>query len=222
MKIVGVDEAGRGCIIGPLVICALAVDGHLDTKLKEIKVRDSKLLSASQREKLAGILRQFAEIRVVKITADELNRLMVGKSLNEIEAEFVAKLLSEFEFKDFSAFVDSPDPIPSKFEGRIRSYFKGGGKLFCENKCDLNHAVCSAASIIAKVERDAELKKIKDLFGVDFGSGYTHDELTIRFLKENLRNEKLLPFIRTRWKTWDNLLEADKAKSSKQHKLEDF
>jgi ribonuclease HII len=207
--IAGVDEAGRGCVLGPLVICAYATEPENEIKFRKMGVRDSKMLTAEQREKLAAELEQYGKYSLAEIPADEITRAMKSKvSLNELEAKKASEALVELEKKlagsgkEIDAvFVDSPDPVPKKFEGRIRKYFHTKARVVCANYADKRFPCVSAASIIAKVTRDAELEKIKKILGHDFGSGYTHDPLTIEFVKKHHRDPKLVPYLRMEWIT---------------------
>jgi len=196
----GIDEAGRGCVIGPLVIAIAKADEGIEGRLHELGVRDSKLLTSSARKKLAGSIRSLCSLAVAKVDARELNELMRKKiSLNEIEAMKMAQLIDELGAEH--VIVDSPDRNGKNFEKRVRRYLKTDCTLICENKADANHAIVGAASIIAKVERDREIEKIKRRLGVDFGSGYTSDEETISFLRSNLSSREFMKFVRVRWET---------------------
>ncbi len=209
--IAGADEAGRGCLIGPLVIgIAFAKEGS-EEQIRRLGAKDSKLLSPSSRTRLYSELSSVCRFKLVKITAEELNLLMKTKSLNEIEAMKIAEGMKGEEVLEF--FVDSPDTITKRFEKRIRSYGFNPKKLISEHKADSKFPIVSAASIAAKVERDEELEKIKREVGFDFGSGYTSDERTIDFVKKNLANKILQKYLRTKWVTLDNM---------KQRKLGDF
>ena len=210
MLVAGVDEAGRGPVLGPLVLCAFAVAESEQQHLKKMGVRDSKMLSEVQREKLREKLEGVGEFVVKKISAEELTQLMRKKiSLNEIEARSISEMLRELGGKKTleRVYVDSPDPVASKFEKRIRKYFDHEFQIVCEHKADVRYPVVGAASIIAKTERDAEIEEIKNFLrdrGVedcDFGSGYSHDKRTIGFLKKYHSLPLLQPFIRHQWDT---------------------
>ncbi|MCX6767126.1 MAG: ribonuclease HII [Candidatus Micrarchaeota archaeon] len=204
MIVVGADEAGRGCVLGPLVICAYSCDEKMEKELKRIGVRDSKLLSPGAREKLFPEIARRGKHELEIVSAEELTKLMSKKvSLNEIEAIKIADALKRLKKKARfeKVIVDSPDPVASKFEKRIRKYFDHEFQILCENKADYNYPCVGAASILAKVTRDAELEKIKKTVGEDFGSGYTHDERTIAFLKRRINDSVVKPFVRHKWVT---------------------
>ncbi len=202
--IAGCDEAARGCVLGPLVLCAYACDERAEHELKRIGVRDSKLLSAAAREKLFSQIVKRGKHVLEIVSAEELTALMRKKiSLNEIEAMKLGGALKRLKKKTMfeKVFVDSPDPMPAKFEKRIRKYFDHEFDIVCENYADRIHPCVSAASILAKVTRDAEVEKIKKMVGEDFGTGYSHDEQTIRFLKRRISDPTVKPFVRHGWET---------------------
>jgi len=214
MMIAGADEAGRGCVLGPLVIAVAVAKEEAAEGLKKAGVKDSKLLSASSRERLAKVVRKECGVLVEKIAAEELNVLMKRKvSLNEIEAMRIAKMLMKLGEGVKAVYVDSPDTEAKRFERRIRKYFDAPFSIVSEHKADFKYPIVSAASIVAKVERDAEIGRIKKIVGYDFNSGYSSDAVTIDYLKKNLHNPKLRPFIRMEWKTVANL---------KQRKISEF
>jgi len=204
MIIAGVDEAGRGCVLGPMAICAYACGAELESELKKIGVKDSKLLGPRLREKLFPQIAKHGKYELELISAEELTKLMSKKvSLNEIEAMKIADALKRLKKKAKfeKVIVDSPDPVASKFEKRIRKYFDYKFQILAENHADYNYPCVGAASILAKVTRDAELEKIKKIVGEDFGSGYTHDEVTIAFLKRRINDPRVSPFVRHKWET---------------------
>lgn len=213
MLIAGIDEAGKGCVFGPLVIGIAIVDEVRARVLADIGVRDSKVLSPKSREEKAGKLRKALDgFVLLKITARELSEQMRRKvSLNDIEAKKIGEALHAV--KAGVVYVDAVDVEEKRYEERIRKHYVGKAKLVCEHKADAKYPIVSAASILAKVERDDELYKIKKELGEDFGSGYPSDERTIEFLRKNLDNEKVLKYVRTEWATLDRL---------KQRKLGDF
>lgn len=199
--IIGVDEAGRGCIIGPMVICAAAINPLDEYKLKELGVKDSKKLSPLQRERLYGKVGKLCKYATVKITAEELNTLMDRHNLNEIEAMKVAVAIDHLELHGATAFIDSPDNVPAKFGKRIEKYIKTKNRLVCENRADDTYVIVGAASIIAKVTRDREIERIKKETGIDFNSGYTSDPMTQKYVHNRKDYPALEPYLRTKWST---------------------
>lgn len=213
--VIGCDEAGRGCLLGALVMTAFAVVAKDERKLTDAGARDSKVMTPKQREDSREKLLKMGLHRTRLITATEINDAM-GKrvSLNELEARELALMLAEFAVELEKAgstvktiFVDSPDPVPVKYAQRLRKNAPALSKyeIVSENHSESKHPCIAAASVVAKTTRDAELEKIKDIFGEDFGTGYTHDARTIDFARRHLRDVRLEPFLRTKWKTVRNL-----------------
>lgn len=214
MLIAGCDEAGRGCVLGALVICIAIAEEGKETELKKIGAKDSKLLSPSARRRLYSQVKHLCtESACIHITAKQLNELMEKHSLNEIEAMKIAELLSQMKHHPELIIADSPDTDAKRFETRIRKYLARDLKIKSEHKADFNYPIVSAASILAKVERDAEIERIKRELGYDFGSGYSSDPRTIEFLKSNLHIPQVQKYIRSKWKTIERL---------KQRKLSEF
>ncbi|RLG70830.1 MAG: ribonuclease HII [Candidatus Iainarchaeum archaeon] len=211
--IAGIDEAGRGCCIGPLVMAVATIDIDNLQKLSEIGVKDSKELSPKKRENLFSKLKKILkEYKFVKIEAAELNSLMLRKSLNEIEAIKAAYLLQKLEYRPLVAYIDSPDPLQSNFAKRIKNYLEFPLELYAYHKADQLFPIVSAASIIAKVVRDRAIEKLAKAYRQygNLGSGYAHDEFTIAFLKRYVKKNKKLPeFARTEWITTQRILDNE-------------
>lgn len=208
MLIAGIDEAGRGPVLGPMVLCVACIEKKDEEKLIDLGVKDSKLLQPKERERLEKEIKKIAkEYRLASIEARELDKLMGRHSLNEIEAMSIGKLLNALKEKPEIVFIDSPDVIEKNFAERIKKYLSYGTVLRTEHKADLHHVVCSAASILAKVHRDNEIKKLSKEFG-EIGSGYASDERTIKFLKAYLdRHGKLPEICRAKWLTAQKALD---------------
>ena len=213
--VIGCDEAGRGCVIGPLAMTAFAVETSKEQQLHLAGARDSKEMTVQKREAALEKIREIGDYKTRLISAGEITLGMERKiSLNEIEAIAIAGLLDGF-VKEIAArgdkidaiYLDSPDPQPEKYEKRVRknSMHLQGVKIISENKAENKHPSVAAASVVAKTTRDAELEKIKELFGEDFGTGYTHDAVTIDFVKRHLKDGRFKPFLRTKWKTVKNM-----------------
>jgi len=199
--IIGIDEAGRGCIIGPMVICAAAINPLEEYKLKEMGVKDSKKLSPAQRENLYGKVGRMCKYTTVKVTAAELNVMMDKHNLNEIEAIKIAQAIDQLAIRDATVYVDSPDNVPSKFARRIEKYVKTRVRIVSANRADDTYVIVGGASIIAKVTRDREIEKIRKETGIDFNSGYTSDPKTQAVIARRKDYPQLEPYLRTKWST---------------------
>jgi len=199
MKIGGIDENGRGSLIGPLVITCFIIDENEINRLKEIGVKDSKKLSKEKREKIFEKLKNY-EFYFELIFPREIDIFLKNGSLNDLEAIYMAKLINRSDAEKY--FIDSPSN-PKKFQNKIKSYLKRDVELVVENKMDEKNPVVAAASIIGKVIRDKEIKKIEEEINEEIGSGYPGDKKTIEFLKNVLKNKKNYDFIRKSWITYE-------------------
>ncbi|MEM0448504.1 MAG: ribonuclease HII [Methanomassiliicoccales archaeon] len=205
--ICGVDEAGRGPFIGPLVIAAVMVPD--DVTLKAMKVRDSKQLSPARRERLAEEIFTSSQVRVRIIEADVLDRLMVREDLNQIEVKEFASLISELKAEH--VFADACDVDPRRFARNIESLLPYKPVLICEHKADEKYPVVSAASIIAKTLRDRRMREIEQELGTEIGSGYSHDEKSIAFLEKWIKEKRdVPPHTRRSWETVRSRLSVSK------------
>lgn len=208
--IAGVDEAGRGCVLGPLLLAVCVIDKSKEKMFKDAGVKDSKLLSSQKREELIELIKKEAEdYKIIAIPAEELNVLMDKYSLNEIEAQKACFAISQLKAKPEVVVFDSPDTSTDHFTRRIKDNLKAiscdyNFKILSEHKADLNHVSVSCASILAKVTRDSLLKT--ELGGLDI-SGYSSDPRTIDYLKDYFRKHKDFPSnTRLKWKTVDNIV----------------
>lgn len=209
MFIAGIDEAGRGPVIGPLVIAITVIDEDQEPKLRALGVRDSKLLSPLQRETLYKEIVKFCKYEILIIEPKEIDSAVNSDetNLNWLEADKAVLLMNKL--KPDKAFIDCPSNNPKAYTAYIQERLKAKTKLIVEHKADVTYPIVSAASILAKVTRDDQIRRLKDRFVVDFGSGYPSDPLTQSFLKEHF-NE--FPFFRKSWQAWKNAAEAKKQK----------
>jgi len=215
--ILGIDEAGRGSVIGPLVVAGVMIDEKNEEKLRKIGVKDSKKLSPIQRERLYPLIKKIAKDYVaLKVSAKEIDELRKEKNLNIIEAEKMAQIIKTMKADE--AYVDTPQVSTEKFKLILLKLAQNHTEIIAENYCDERYPVCSAASIIAKVERDKEVEKIKKIVGFDFGVGYSHDSRSIEFVKKCLKEKKYLEFIRHSWVTVDGLKSKKEQKTLKEYK----
>jgi ribonuclease HII len=203
MLVAGVDDAGRGSVIGPLVIAGILIDSEDVPKLVQLGVKDSKLLSPSRRETLAVDIKRIARKHaVVKLSPAEIDRVVEKgrklRRLNWLEAQAMAKVIELL--RPDVAYVDASDVFEERFKQQILEFLPFKVEIVSEHKADRKYPVVSAASIIAKVERDREIAELKAKYG-DFGCGYPTDPKTIEFLHRCLETFKEYPeFVRRSWR----------------------
>ncbi len=202
MRLLGIDEAGRGPVIGPLAIAGVVVED--EAPLIRLGVKDSKQLTPEEREKLFDkIIKSSIDHSIALVVPEEIDAFLSWSNLNRLEAHTMAKVIAEL--KPDSIILDLPGRDPSKYLNYMREKVSLPTSVTAENKADERYPVVSAASILAKVARDREIEKLKSRFGVEFGSGYPADPMTKAFLKERWDDPKLRSLFRTSWEPWKEL-----------------
>lgn len=208
MQVAGVDEAGRGPLLGPMVIAIASISREKEELLVRMGVRDSKALTPSRRRALRALLERVLDYYAVRVVEPaEVDEAVSKGQLNLLEARIIAELVrqaaSEVELE--VVYVDSPDPVPERFERLLTSLIGEGVRVVAENGADAKYVVVGAASIIAKTERDRIVEELKRKYG-DFGSGYPSDPKTREFAERWLREHgEPPPFARRSWSTWSAL-----------------
>lgn len=205
--ILGIDEAGRGPIVGPMVLAGVLIEEGAEKELKDIGVKDSKLLSAKVREKLFPKIEKIAKkTMVIEVSPQEIDaRFAVSTNLNVLEASKMAELINKI--KPDVAILDCPTVNTKKFKTEVLGKFlEHKCEIIAENYADKNYVVVGAASIIAKVIRDKRIAEIQKAVGMPIGVGYTHDETTLKFVELALKNpEWLNKYVRKSWLTFQRI-----------------
>ncbi len=189
MLVAGVDEAGRGCVMGPLVVAGVALKEENLHLLSGLGVKDSKLLSPRKREALVAEITRIAEKQaVIHLAPVEIDHAVESgrklHKLNRLEAQTMTKVIDAL--KPEVVYVDAADVVEDRFKHHIQEGLNFKLKIVSEHKADKIYPVVSAASILAKVERDKAIAALKVQYG-DFGSGYLTDKKTMIFLKNWLQ-----------------------------------
>lgn len=225
MLIAGLDEAGRGPVIGPLVIGCVILDQEKLDILEEIGVDDSKKLSPKKRAIMAQKIKEVVDFwDVLVISPKEINHLhdVQKLTLNQIEERNFAKILNKVKNKPDEVFLDACDVKEDRFGKTIGAMLQfSPQKIISKHKGDSIFKVVGAASILAKYERDQILASYTEEYG-RVGSGYPSDPHTKKFLDEYYQQHKNFPpIVRTWWKTAENIVKKY-APQKKQKKLTDF
>jgi ribonuclease HII len=209
LRVCGVDDAGRGPVIGPLVIAGIRIEEEKLDQLKLLGVKDSKKLTPEARTQLSTQIPNVVdEYHVVELEAAQLD-LVVNRSprfqrLNLLEAKAMAEVIEKL--KPHLVYVDASDTRPERFKNNILEHLSFRPKLVSEHHADEKYPSVSAASILAKVRRDSRIEEIRKEYG-DIGSGYATDPKTVRFLSEYyLANRDFPPIVRRSWKTLKNIV----------------
>jgi ribonuclease HII len=221
--LLGVDDSGRGPVIGPMVLAGCLIDEKTAEEFKKLGVKDSKKVLKNKREVLARIIKEKAlGFEILIVHPDEIDaRNGAGVNLNDIEAIKSAEIINKLNDNSriIKVAVDCPSPNIVKWKAYLEKRIQNKENLIMhvEHKADVNHVACSAASILAKTTRDAEIEKIKKKIGVDFGSGYSSDPVTMKFLNEYFHKHKKDGIFRETWGTV-----ADHKAKKEQKKLGEF
>lgn len=200
----GLDEAGRGPMIGPLVVCGLLIEPDELHRLENIGLKDSKVLSAKRRMELCEPIRELAvQVKFESLSARDIDESRKrGTNLNDMEVEAFSKIVRLL--RPAEVFLDAADVKAERFGERV-SKLSGlateGIKVISEHKADAKYPIVSAASILAKVERDTRIEEFHQRYG-DFGSGYPSDPKTVEFVRGMiLDGKKLPPIVRQSWES---------------------
>ncbi len=204
----GVDEAGRGPAMGPLVVGTVYVES--DDVLRTIGVKDSKKLTPKTRERMYDEITSSADHwHTVIITAEQIDEQRKSISLNEIELRMFAE--GSTKWKTDVIYADCPDINENSFSDRLRVLVGNDAEIIAKHKADDTYPVVSAASIIAKVTRDRMMEDIQKEFGVNVGSGYPSDHYTMDFIREWIeKNGSAPPHVRCSWEPVREMLSRRK------------
>lgn len=229
---IGTDEAGRGPVMGPLVVASaycIDTDG-----LKEMGVRDSKILSPKKRRELMEAFHGKVSIGSIIIPAESIDNARKKMTMNRLEVLAFASSLASVIEGGAVLHPDLPDGARSSYSGSTKGkgpvmldaadvdenrFGREVGKelekligspvpsIVSRHKADGSDVSVGAASIAAKVIRDSEIERIKGEIGIDIGSGYPGDPVTRRFLSDWVEEHgKLPPECRNSWETARKLI----------------
>ncbi len=215
MKICGIDEAGRGPVLGPLVMAGVVINEEDIPKLEELGVKDSKLLTPEKREELFEKVKEIAiDFKIKSVSPLEIDNSLKSENsnLNWLEADTSSQIVNQFG--SHKVIVDCPSVNVSAYKDYFLNKLENQKvELVVEHKADFNYIVVAAASILAKVTRDRELEEIKKKLNIDFGSGYPTDPKTQEFLQNNFDKEEYSHIFRKTWSSHKKLVDGKAQKS---------
>ncbi len=202
----GVDEAGRGSIIGPLVVAGISVRETKIAQLTEMGVRDSKVLTPKARARLFGEIMKVADsVCIRKVNPVEVDDSVLLRGLNRLEAKVMASVINNIGADE--VYVDCCDVNPERYRDYIGQNLSCSPKMHSMHHADAINVVVSAASIVAKITRDHEVEQIRKKYRA-IGSGYPSDDRTMRFIRRWVKKNGSAPeFARKSWKPLRLLLE---------------
>ncbi len=213
-RICGVDEAGRGPVMGPMVVSGVAIDD--ESRLSDMGVKDSKQLTPARREELAVQIRSIADVESVLVPAEEIDNLREEMTMNELEVYLFTSVVDKL--RPSVAYVDAADVDAGRFGNDIKRGLGFDIEIISKHKADDLYPIVGAASIIAKTIRDDEIKKIGAEIGQQIGSGYPSDPITVEFLQKWIREKHdSPPHTRRSWETIKRMMRLNNVK-----KLDEF
>ncbi len=201
MRILGLDEAGRGCVLGPLVVGGFVCEDTDVSALEQAGVDDSKALSKKRREALRVVLPDMGKLHLREISPQAID----AGNINTLEEDAFWSIICET--RPDHVIIDAPchpRAIPA-FAKRLTERIQRAGvavpTFTIEPKADANYTPVGAASIVAKVHRDAAIHALGPV-----GSGYPSDPVTRAWLMGFLERDEAFPScVRTRWGTIEAL-----------------
>ncbi len=200
----GVDEAGRGSVMGPLVVGTVSVE--TDEALVSIGVKDSKKLTPKRREAMYEEIVAVADWGVVVTTAEDIDARKKTMSLNDVELYMFAEGVSKYG--KTTVYADCPDVNEAAFSQRLGALVPDAA-IIAKHKADDTYLVVSAASIVAKVTRDRIMDEIRVEFGMNIGSGYPSDHYTMDFIADWIKENGMAPkHVRCSWEPIKQMLSS--------------
>ncbi len=196
----GIDEAGRGPILGPMVMAAVSVTTSQARRLTKLGVRDSKSFGTPKKAKI--IRRQLydhilsvathVEVRVVSVKTIDVN--VANKQLNQLERDVASEMIQN---------TPPCDKIVADGKTLFQALTKSFSHLVALNQAESHHVAVAAASIVAKHIRDQQFEKIAKKYRKEFGElrggGYVNSG-TKNFLISYAKKYHRLPQeTRTSW-----------------------
>lgn len=219
MKILGVDEAGRGPAIGSMFVAGFEIEESNVEKLEELGVKDSKKLSDAKRESIRENLDDVGDFFLKEITASEIDELREVMTMNEIEIQAFVSIIEQTDAD--RVIVDLPEPDGDRFIRKLRQKLPDrfeDVEFVAEHGADDEYPEVSAASIVAKSARESHVEELKEKYGFDFKSGYAHDEEVTDFLERYIDEFGELPEeARESWETCQRVI-----RNSEQSSMKDF
>lgn len=206
--ILGIDDAGRGPVIGPMALAGCLVEEETAKEFGKLGVKDSKQITDKRREFLAEIIRKKAlAFEVVLVNPDEIDgKNSHGTNLNDVEAIACAEIINKINkgFKKIKVIIDCPSVSIEKWKDFLKTKIEtlSNLEIICEHKADRNYIEVSAASILAKSAREKEMDILKEKYGKEIGSGYASDPSTCKFLEKYAEKHKEAGIFRQTWTTW--------------------
>jgi len=199
----GIDEAGRGPVIGDMFVAGIVLDSKHEGDLVSVGVKDSKALSPQRRAELfSTIISKSYAVIVTRFGPNIIDKSNINSLFLKAIKDILTIVFNKLHYNIEEVIIDAVRS--SRLINELRSFLANMGngdvKLVVEEKADAKYVVVSAASIIAKHLRDTHIRLLHTIYG-DFGSGYPSDPKTISWLSTAIRTGEIPPIIRRSWYT---------------------
>lgn len=206
MLVAGVDEAGKGPVIGPMIIAGVVIEEIKLPELKKLGVKDSKALSPMRRNYLSSKIKELVDdYYILEVSARQIDEFRKIMTMNQVMVICHAKVLDQLGPE--KAYLDASDVNEERFGVNVGKKHRTSIEIIAKHKADDLFPIVSAASILAKVRRDRRVREIEKKIGLPLGSGYPSDPKTKKFLENWIKEHGSLPdIVRHSWKTSENLL----------------
>ena len=211
----GIDEAGRGPVIGPMVVAGVWANRTQEQQLLRLGVKDSKKHSASRREKLSVAIKRCCAHEMIVVKPEDIDTLRTTMTINQLEVHLFAQVAASRRADVY--YLDAASTNEAWFGNAFQQNLDYEARVVSEHEADDTYPVVSAASIIAKVERDNALgsvaAELESRLEIPLGSGYPSDERTRTFIKTWItKYGEVPPRTRRSWKTVQKLQQEIKQK----------
>lgn len=240
---VGVDEAGKGPVLGPMIAAAV----RADPERLPANVDDSKRVTPARREVIAAELRDRRNVTVAVAAVEPAAIDAPGTDMNTLTVLAQAAAVRGVAEPNDRVVADAGDTSEERFAGRLRDHATGDGDdlrayvrvestagsfdgpiaepvvgvdVAARHGADADDPVVAAASVVAKVARDARMAAVDEAYPAydGIGSGYPSDPATRRFLEAYAADHGDVPdCARRSWSTCTDVLAA-----AEQSGLDDF
>ncbi len=199
-------------MLGPLVVGAFCCSSDRLSALRETGVRDSKQLTPQRREEVYARLGAVGERQSIALLPRTIDRYVARGGLNDLELESFAALVKEL--RPDVAYVDACDPNAERFGRRLAALAGDETRIVSRHKADRDFLVVSAASVVAKVRRDAAIETLQRTAGEALGSGYPSDPATQRCVERYASDGGRVPaWMRRSWETVQRVKRARPART---------
>jgi ribonuclease HII len=204
--LLGLDEAGRGSVLGPLVVGGFLTTSERLPALRALGVRDSKELSPIRRSEIFEHLPDLGRCVSLRLSPLTIDAAVRTGSLNRLEARAFAQLTRQT--RPSRIYIDACDPVAERFGREVAGLARvPPDRVDARHKADRDLTIVGAGSIVAKVLRDQAIARLARQLGTQVGSGYPADPITREFVRATLSDGgPVPPFMRASWKTTATLM----------------